>query len=87
MAVTARSQHHASPGGSAPTTQYSDMGASAAKGVPALQLWSGGKDSAMALWTARHGGEVDVQALASTIAPKVERTTWHGVRIAERGGP
>ncbi len=55
-------------------------GAVDAVSVPALQLWSGGKDSAMALWTARQGREVDVQALASTIAPKADRTTWHGVR-------
>ena len=55
-------------------------GAVDAVSVPALQLWSGGKDSAMALWTARQGREVEVQALASTIAPKADRTTWHGVR-------
>jgi uncharacterized protein (TIGR00290 family) len=34
----------------------------------------------MALWTGRQVGEVEVQALASTIAPKADRTTWHGVK-------
>ena len=48
--------------------------------VPAVQLWSGGKDSAMALWTARRTGEVDVRALATTVAGRVGRSTWHGVR-------
>jgi len=48
--------------------------------VPAVQLWSGGKDSAMALWTARRAGAVDVRALATTVAGRVDRATWHGVR-------
>jgi len=48
--------------------------------APAVQLWSGGKDSAMALWTARQTGEPDVQALATTVAGRIDRSTWHGVR-------
>ena len=48
--------------------------------TPAVQLWSGGKDSAMALWAARQRGEPDVQALATTVAGRVDRSTWHGVR-------
>ena len=47
---------------------------------PAVQLWSGGKDSAMALHTARREGKLDVQALATTVASRIDRSTWHGVR-------
>ena len=53
---------------------------SASAATPAVQLWSGGKDSAMALWTARQAGEPDVQALTTTVAGRVDRATWHGVR-------
>jgi len=51
-----------------------------ASSPPAVQLWSGGKDSAMALWTARQTGEADVQALVTTVAGRIGRSTWHGVR-------
>ncbi len=46
----------------------------------AIQLWSGGKDSAYALWRTRRGGELDVRALVTTVALGTDRSTWHGVR-------
>lgn len=50
--------------------------------LPAVQLWSGGKDSAMALWKARQVGEVEVKALATTVTTfdrGPNRSTWHKV--------
>jgi uncharacterized protein (TIGR00290 family) len=57
----------------------SDRDAPTAK-IPALQLWSGGKDSAFALWVTRLRGELDVQALATIIVDGPDRSNWHGVR-------
>lgn len=41
--------------------------------------WSGGKDSALALWTLRAQG-VEPQALLTTVTEGVERISIHGVR-------
>lgn len=42
--------------------------------------WSGGKDSALALWTLRRQG-VPVRALLTTVTEMFERISMHGVRI------
>jgi uncharacterized protein (TIGR00290 family) len=41
--------------------------------------WSGGKDSALALWTLRRKG-IQPEALISTITERYERISMHGVR-------
>jgi uncharacterized protein (TIGR00290 family) len=42
--------------------------------------WSGGKDSALALWTLREEGRVSPVALLSTVTEEYERVSMHGVR-------
>jgi len=46
----------------------------------ALVLWSGGKDSALALYEAR--GQLDVVALLTTVTEPYDRISMHGVRTA-----
>lgn len=41
--------------------------------------WSGGKDSAIALWTLRREG-IEPEALISTVTERYERISTHGVR-------
>src|SRR5207247_1442604 len=41
--------------------------------------WSGGKDSALALWTLRHE-QLEPEALITTVTEGYERTSMHGVR-------
>jgi diphthamide synthase (EF-2-diphthine--ammonia ligase) len=41
--------------------------------------WSGGKDSALALWTLRRA-QLEPQALITTIIEGFERVSMHGVR-------
>jgi uncharacterized protein (TIGR00290 family) len=53
---------------------------SASAPLPAIQVWSGGKDSAFALWATRLRGEVDVQALVTIVLDRGDRAQWHGVR-------
>lgn len=42
--------------------------------------WSGGKDSAMALYELRRGGRYDVVSLFTTVAAEYDRVSHHGVR-------
>jgi uncharacterized protein (TIGR00290 family) len=42
--------------------------------------WSGGKDSALALWALRELNGVEPQALITTITSEYERVSMHGVR-------
>ena len=41
--------------------------------------WSGGKDSALALWTLRRQ-EVEPEALITTVTDAYDRISMHGVR-------
>jgi len=43
--------------------------------------WSGGKDSAMALYELRRNGDYEVVALLTTVAREFERVSHHGVRV------
>ena len=43
--------------------------------------WSGGKDSAMALYELRGSGGYEVVALLTTVAREFERVSHHGVRV------
>jgi diphthamide synthase (EF-2-diphthine--ammonia ligase) len=43
--------------------------------------WSGGKDSAMALYELRRSGAYEVVALLTTVAREFERVSHHWVRI------
>jgi uncharacterized protein (TIGR00290 family) len=45
-----------------------------------LVSWSGGKDSAMALWDILMGGHYEVAALVTTVSSDYERISIHGVR-------
>jgi uncharacterized protein (TIGR00290 family) len=42
--------------------------------------WSGGKDSALSLYTLRQSGEHDVTALLTTVTREYDRVSMHGVR-------
>src|SRR4051812_16177745 len=42
--------------------------------------WSGGKDSALALWEIQKGGRFDVIALVTTVSADYDRVCMHGVR-------
>lgn len=44
--------------------------------------WSGGKDSAMALWEVQKAGAYEVVALLTTVTEGYERVSMHGVRRA-----
>ncbi len=46
----------------------------------ALLSWSGGKDSAYALYECRKAGEVEIVALLTTLTEEYDRTCMHGVR-------
>ncbi len=45
-----------------------------------MLLWSGGKDSALALHTLRRAGEYEVAALLTTVTEGYDRVSMHGVR-------
>jgi uncharacterized protein (TIGR00290 family) len=47
---------------------------------PVLVSWSGGKDSAMALYELLEGEEYDVVALLTTVTQGYDRISMHGVR-------
>lgn len=47
---------------------------------PILMSWSGGKDSAVALWELQRAGEVEVAALLTTVTEDYDRISMHGVR-------
>jgi uncharacterized protein (TIGR00290 family) len=49
---------------------------------PAIFNWSGGKDSALALYKVRESGRYDVQTLLTTVSEPYQRISMHGVRTA-----
>jgi uncharacterized protein (TIGR00290 family) len=48
--------------------------------IPAVFNWSGGKDSAMALWTVLQEGRFEVRYLLTTLNREYARVSMHGVR-------
>jgi uncharacterized protein (TIGR00290 family) len=48
--------------------------------TPVVLSWSGGKDSALALWTLRSQPDLEVCALLTTVTEGYERISMHGVR-------
>jgi len=48
--------------------------------TPAILSWSGGKDSAAALWELQKGGEYEVVALLTSVSQEYRRISHHGVR-------
>src|SRR5688500_933288 len=46
----------------------------------AAVLWSGGKDSALALHHARRGSDLDVAGLITCVSQAYDRVSMHGVR-------
>lgn len=48
----------------------------------AVLCWSGGKDSARALYETRLGGQYEVVSLLTTVTRDYERVSMHGVRTA-----
>jgi uncharacterized protein (TIGR00290 family) len=42
--------------------------------------WSGGKDSALALWALRDAPDLEVRALLTTVTEQFDRISMHGVR-------
>ena len=48
--------------------------------TPAMFNWSGGKDSALALWTALQEGAFDIRCLLTTLSREYARISMHGVR-------
>src|SRR5438046_8973490 len=46
-----------------------------------LLSWSGGKDSAMALYELRRSARYEVVALLTTVAGEFDRVSHHGVRV------
>ena len=50
--------------------------------TPVVMSWSGGKDSALALYELIRGGEVEVVALMTAISEEYKRISHHGVREA-----
>jgi uncharacterized protein (TIGR00290 family) len=49
---------------------------------PVVVSWSGGKDSALALWAVLRGNEYDVEALLTTCTLGFRRISMHGVRCS-----
>ena len=45
-----------------------------------LFAWSGGKDSAMALYELQKAGDCEIAALLTTITEDYDRISMHGVR-------
>ena len=45
-------------------------------------MWSGGKDSAYALWQLREDPRYEVRALATMVTRGYDRTKWHQIRLA-----
>ncbi|OGX88196.1 Dph6-related ATP pyrophosphatase [Hymenobacter glacialis] len=48
----------------------------------AIFNWSGGKDSALALYKVRQAGQYEVQTLLTSISEPYQRISMHGVRVA-----
>jgi len=51
-------------------------------GTKAIMSWSGGKDSAMALYEVRRAGDWEIAGLLTTITQDYDRVCMHGVRTA-----
>ena len=49
---------------------------------PAIFNWSGGKDSALALYKVRQAGHYAIQTLLTTVSTPYQRIAMHGVRTA-----
>ncbi|MCB2378339.1 diphthine--ammonia ligase [Hymenobacter sp. BT635] len=49
---------------------------------PALMNWSGGKDSALALYHALHDPRYEVRHLLTSVSSHYQRVSMHGVRVA-----
>ena len=49
--------------------------------TPAIFNWSGGKDSALALYKVLHGGQYRIQTLLTTVSEPFQRSSMHGVRV------
>jgi uncharacterized protein (TIGR00290 family) len=49
---------------------------------PAIFNWSGGKDSALALYKVLQQGQYEVQTLLTTVSEPYQRISMHGVRTA-----
>jgi uncharacterized protein (TIGR00290 family) len=56
------------------------MGASDSRPIPVVMSWSGGKDSALALFELQRDPRFDVVALLSTLSDEYRRVSHHGVR-------
>jgi len=50
--------------------------------IPVVMSWSGGKDSAMALYELCRTGEYDIVALLTSVSEEYRRISHHGVREA-----
>ncbi|MHA1568701.1 MAG: diphthine--ammonia ligase, partial [Alphaproteobacteria bacterium] len=48
--------------------------------TPILLSWSGGKDSALALWELQQSGEFEVAGLLTSVTAGYDRVSMHGVR-------
>jgi uncharacterized protein (TIGR00290 family) len=51
-------------------------------GTKAVFAWSGGKDSALALYEVRRAGAYEIERLLTTVAQDYDRVCMHGVRTA-----
>jgi diphthamide synthase (EF-2-diphthine--ammonia ligase) len=49
-------------------------------GTRVILSWSGGKDSAMALYEIRRAGDFEIEGLLTTITQDYDRVCRHGVR-------
>src|SRR4051794_17273807 len=47
---------------------------------PAVMSWSGGKDSALALWRLRQTSEFDLRAVLTTVTEGYDRISMHAIR-------
>jgi uncharacterized protein (TIGR00290 family) len=56
------------------------MGADEVKPTPVVMSWSGGKDSALALYELRRDPRFEVVALLTTVSEEFRRVSHHGVR-------
>ncbi len=56
------------------------VGVPASSGERVALSWSGGKDSALALWVMREELEIEPAALLTTVAEELDRVSVHGVR-------
>lgn len=50
--------------------------------IRAVFNWSGGKDSAHALWRAMRSGDYEIVALLTTVDGSTRRSTMHGIPAA-----